>query len=211
MSSPFTPPHAGQEIAPPSALELIWVNHRGSVIGVIAGVVILGLVFLGITVSRRAEAIASETLFATATDAAGWNGVISKYPGTPAAADAMLLLAASLRDAGKIEESDRMYSRFTETFPRNPLAVSGLIGRASNARVAGKTSDAFNDYQQAASAFPQSYGAPFSLLSQARLLAQEGKQEEVKRIIQTLGTQYPGSLAALAAGIRPQLPQQAAN
>jgi TolA-binding protein len=207
MSSPFTPPEADLEVAPPSALELLWLNHRGALLAGVAGIILLGLIILGVTVSRRSGEIASQNALAGATDAAGWNAVIANYPGTPAAADAMLLLAASLREEGKTDASDALYSRFAETFPRSPIAVSGLLGRASNARVAGKSADAINDYQQAAAAYPQSYGAPFALFSQFRLLAQNGKTEEAKRILQTISTQYPMSLAAQAAGIRPQLAQ----
>lgn len=211
MSSPFTPPEADLEVAPPSALELLWLNHRGVLVGGIAGIILLALVILGVTVSRRAGEIASQNALASATDAAGWSSVIANYPGTPAAADSMLLLAASLREAGKIDESDALYSRFAETFQRSTIAVSGLLGRASNARLAGKSPDALNAYQQAAAAYPQSYGAPFALFSQFRLLARDGKMEEAKRILQTLSTQYPLSLAAQAAGLRTQLPNQTAN
>lgn len=206
MSSPFTPPEADLEVAPPSSLELLWLNHRGALLGGIAGLSVMVLVILGILVVNRSSRLASENLLSSATDEAGWNEVITKYPRTPAAADAMLLLAASLRDAGRIDESDALYSRFSETYPSSPLAVSGLLGRASNARVAGKAADALNYCQQAAAAFPQSYGAPFALLSQARLLAQQGKMEDARRVIQSLGSQYPLSLSAQAAGVRPQLP-----
>jgi tetratricopeptide (TPR) repeat protein len=211
MSSPFTPPEADQELAPPSSLELLWLNHRGALLGGIAGLVVLCLIILGTLAVNRSTRLASENLLSGATNEAGWNEVISKYPGTPAAADAMLLLASSLRDAGKIDESDALYSRFAETFRSSPLAVSGLLGRASNARVAGKLGDALNAYQQAAAAYPQSYGAPFALFSQARILAQQGKMEDARRVIQSLGTQYPLSLSAQAAGVRPQPSQQSQN
>lgn len=211
MSSPFTPPEADQELAPPSSLELLWLNHRGALLGGIAGLVVLCLIILGTLAVKRSTRLASENLLSGATNEAGWNEVISKYPGTPAAADAMLLLASSLRDAGKIDESDALYSRFAETFRSSPLAVSGLLGRASNARVAGKLGDALNAYQQAAAAYPQSYGAPFALFSQARILAQQGKMEDARRVIQSLGTQYPLSLSAQAAGVRQQPSQQSQN
>jgi hypothetical protein len=211
MSSPFTPPEADQEIAPPSTLEILWINHRGALLGGIVGLTILTIIGLGVLAVNRSARIASETLLSGANNDAAWNEVISKYPRTPAAADAMLLLAASLRDAGKIEESDSLYSRFTETYPASPLAVSGLIGRASNARIAGKPADALNSYQQAAAAYPQSYGAPFAIFSQARLLAQQGSMEDARRVIQSLGTQYPNSVAAQAEGVAAQLPQQPQN
>jgi TolA-binding protein len=110
-----------------------------------------------------------------------------------------------------MEESDALYSRFAESFSSSPLAVSAPLGRAYNARVAGKSGDALNSYQQAAAAYSQSYGAPFALFSQARLLAQDGKMEEANRVLQTLGAQYPNSVSAQATGIRPPMPQQAAN
>ncbi|MEY2906071.1 MAG: hypothetical protein RLZZ408_542 [Verrucomicrobiota bacterium] len=211
MSSPFTPPEADQEIAPPSTLELLWINNRGALLGGFVGLTILAVILLGVLAVNRSARIASETLLSGANSEAAWNEVISKYPRTPAAADAMLLLAASLRDAGKIAESDSLYSRFAETYPSSPLAVSGLIGRASNARVAGKPADALNSYQQAAAAYPQTYGAPFSIFSQARLLAQQGRMEDARRVIQSLGTQYPNSVSAQAAGVAQQLPRQPQN
>lgn len=211
MSSPFTPPEADQVIAPPSALELVWMNHRGILLGGIAAVILIAAIVVGVTASRHATELASGALLDSASDQAGWNEVISKYPHTPAAADAMLLLAASLRDSGKLEESDALYSRFAETFQSSLLAVSGPIGRASNARVAGKPDDALSDYQQAAAAYPQSYGAPFALFSQARLLAQQGKMAEATQVIRALGSTYPGSVSAQAAGAvqQPRITQQA--
>jgi TolA-binding protein len=200
MSSIFTPPEADQEIAPPSGFELLWMNHRGSLLGGFGAVIVILLLVLGVIASNRSNTISSETLLDQAANDTGLNAVIEKYPKSPAAADAMLLLAASLRDAGKLEESDALYSRFAETYPRSPIAVSALIGRASNARAAGKIDAALNAYQQASAGFPQSYGAPFALFSQARLLAQEGKMEEAKRVIQALGSQYTYSVSAQAAG-----------
>jgi tetratricopeptide (TPR) repeat protein len=200
MSSIYTPPEADQEIAPPSGFELLWLNHRGSLLGGLAGVIVLAAIVLGVLASERANTLASETLLANASNEAALNEVIAKYPKSPAAADAMLLVAASLRENGKLAESDALYSRFTESFPKNSLAVSGLLGRASNARVAGKPQEALSDYQQASSGFPQSYGAPFALLDSARLLAQNGKMEEAKKTIQLLVTQYPYSLSAQTTG-----------
>lgn len=207
MSSIFTPPEADQEIAPPSPVELLWFNHRGSVLGGLGAFIVILLITLGVIISNRSSEEASETLLSSATNDTGLNEVISKYPKTPASAAAMLLLAASLRNAGKLDESDALYSRFAETYPKSSLAVSALLGRASNARIAGKTEVALNSYQQASAGFPQSYGAPFALFSQARLLAQQGKMEEASRAIQALGSQYPYSASAIAAGAGSRQPQ----
>lgn len=188
------------EIAPPSALELLWINHRATLLGGIAAVLVLAAIGGSILISNHTSKLASETLLSNAKNDAGLEEVIAKYPNSPAAADAMLLLAASLRDEGKLKESDELYSRFTENFPNSTLGVSGLLGRAANARVSNHMDAALNSYQQAAAAYPQSYGAPFSLFSEIQLLAQSGKSDEAKKVLQALASQYPGSAAALAFG-----------
>ena len=196
----LSPSESDLEIAPPSAVELLWINHRGTVPAVIAGVIGLALVIIGVMASAHARQIASASLLSEATDDAGLQAVISKYPHSPAAGNAMLLLAASLRDAGKIDASNELYSEFAEGFPNSSIVVSGLLGRASNARVSNQIDQALSAYQQAAAAFPQSYGAPFALFSQVQLLAQAGKSDDAKKILQNLITQYPGSAAAQAFG-----------
>jgi tetratricopeptide (TPR) repeat protein len=188
------------EITPPSALELLWFNHRNTALLSMAAVIVLGLIVLGVVASKHSSLLASETLLSNATDDEGLREVIAKYPNAPAAADAMLLLASSLRDEGKIMESDDLYSRFSEAFPTSTLGVSGLLGRAANARVSKNFDAALNNYQQAGAAYPQSYGAPFALYSQIQLLLQSGKPEDAKKILQTLVSQYPGSVAAQAFG-----------
>lgn len=196
----FSHSDSALEIAPPSAIELLWINHRGTVIAGAVAVVAIVLIVLGVMASSHAARIASETLLSEATDDAGIQAVIDKYPHSPAAGNAMLLIAASLRDHGKIDASNELYSRFAESFPNSTIVVSGLIGRASNARVSNHPDQALSSYQQAAAAFPQSYGAPFALFSQVQLLAQSGKTDDAKKILQTLLTQYPGSAAAQAFG-----------
>jgi len=200
VSSPFTPPESDFEIAPPSTVELLWENHRNTFLGGLAALLIISVIVLGVIIVKRSNRIDSENLFANATGEAGWREVITKYPHSPAAADALLLLASSLRNAGKLDESDSLYSHFAESFPQSPLAISGLLGRASNARVSGHPDRAASSYQQAAAGYPQSYGAPFALLMEARLMAQLGKIDETRRIIQSLASQYPTSFSAQAAG-----------
>jgi TolA-binding protein len=200
MSNSYAHSDSQLEISPPSAVELLWLNHRGALLGGVAAIVAIALVVLGVFASMRATVKASENLLASATGDEGWNQVIEKYPHTSAAANAMLLLAASLRDQGKFEESNALYSRFAESFPTSTLAVSGLLGRASNARVSNHVDQALGYYQEAAAESSQSYGAPFALYSQARLLARLGRMDEARRVVQSLATQYPGSSAAQALG-----------
>jgi tetratricopeptide (TPR) repeat protein len=196
MSHLHSTPDSYLEIAPPSALELIWINHRGSLLGGIFTFLLLALIAISVMVSMRATRLASEAMLSEAKGAEGWRNVIAKYPRTPAGADAMLLLAASLRQEGRFQESDDLYSRFAESFPNSTLLISGLLGRAANARASNHPDIAISSYQQAAAAFSQSYGASFALFSELQLLTQQGKSDEAKKVLQSLISQYPTSASA---------------
>jgi hypothetical protein len=54
MSSPFTPPEADQEIAPPSTLEILWINHRAALLGGIATLILIALIALGVFLLLKA-------------------------------------------------------------------------------------------------------------------------------------------------------------
>ena len=67
MSSIFTPPEADQEIAPPSGIELLWLNHRGALLGGLAAAVAIAVIVLAMIAANRGSEEASEALLAGAT------------------------------------------------------------------------------------------------------------------------------------------------
>ena len=86
MSQPLSSSDSILEIAPPSAIELLWINNRGAVLGSVVAFLAVALVILGVMTSSHATRIASETLLSGVTDDSGWREVIAKYPRTPASA-----------------------------------------------------------------------------------------------------------------------------
>lgn len=177
----------------PPLFDLFWEEHREKVFPTLAIVLFLVLLTGGLLLLGRSHRVASEELLSKSSDIAGWQKVISSYPRSQAAADAMLLIAAAQRQAHDVEHSNATYTQFLEKFPHHPLAISAMIGRALNADVAGHPDQALNELQQASLVYPKSYGAPFALWMRARILARSGKMEESKKTIQMISTQYPDS------------------
>ena len=180
------------QVSPP-LFDLFWEEYRQKILLAIAGVLFLLLATGGILLLRHSRRLASESLLAQSADIISWQKVIASYPGSGAAADAILLIAAAQRQAHELEHANATYAQFLEKFPHHPLAISAMIGRALNDDLAGHPDQALDELQQASVAYPQSYGAPFALWMRARLLTRMGKAEDSKKTIQMISSQYPDS------------------
>ena len=179
--------------ASPPLFDLFWEEYRQKILLAIVVFLFLLLATGGILLLRHSRRLASESLLAQSADITSWQKVISSYPGSGAAANAMLLIAATQRQAHDVPASNNTYAQFLEKFPHHPLAISAMIGRALNDDVAGHSDQALDELQQASVAYPQSYGAPFALWMRARLLTRMGKTEDSKKTMQMISTQYPDS------------------
>ena len=179
--------------ASPPLFDLFWEEHRQKILLAIVGFLFPLLATGGILLLRHSRRLASQSLLAQSTDITSWQKVISSYPGSGAAANATLLIAAAQRQAHNLEQSNGTYTQFLEKFPHHPLAISAMIGRALNDDLAGHTDQALDELQQASVAYPKSYGAPFALWMRARLLTRMGKTEDSKKTMQMISTQYPDS------------------
>ena len=180
----------------PPLFDVFWEEHRQKVIGIIALVALFVFTVGGVLIFQRSRRIAAEALFSESSNLTEWQNVITRYPRSGAAANALLLVAAAERQAHEIDRSSATYSQFLEKFPRSPLAISALLGRAFNDDAAGHPEQALDELQQAAVAYPKSYGAPFALWMRAGILARLGKTEEVTRTLQMISSQYPTSVVA---------------
>lgn len=179
--------------ASPPLFDLFWEEHRQKVLLALGIFLFLLIATGGILLLRHSRRLASESQLAQSTTIEGWQKVISSYPGSGAAADATLLIAAAQRQAQDVPASNNTYAQFLVKFPHHPLAISAMIGRALNDDLAGHPDQSLDELQQASVAYPQSYGAPFALWMRARLLTRMGKMEDSKKTLQMISSQYPDS------------------
>jgi len=175
---------------------LFWHEHKRKILLWAAAVVVLGGGSLAWYVSSTMNNIAAGEALAVANDAAAYESLIGKYPGTMPAADAGLLLAAALRDAGKIEESTAAFRDFLKVFPGHPLAGGALLGVGENQDAMGKASEATETFQQVAEKYPKGYAAPFARYAQAEILLREFRRQEAKTLLESIQTDFPDSIAA---------------
>jgi TolA-binding protein len=179
---------------------LFWHTHKNTILlGALALILVIGgglAWYVHSTVTAK-NGIAA---LATASEIPQLDAVIKNYGGTTPAADAILLVAAANRKAGKLEESSAAFQEFLKSFPTNPLAGGALLGIGQNQDAAGNATEASATYQQVIEKYPKSYAAPFAAYSQAEILLRDFKRDEAKVVLNSLVAQFPDStIARLAA------------
>jgi TolA-binding protein len=180
--------------------ELFWERNKSVIISVFALIAFGTVAAVAWMINTKLNNEAAQALLAEAKGEEGFQAVFQKYPKSPSAADALLLLAADRREAGKLEESTAAFRLFLDKFPANQLAGGALLGIGQNQDAAGDADAAMATYQQVISQYPASYAAPFAAYSEAEILLRTLKLEEARRSYNMVVSQFPQSpLARMAA------------
>lgn len=173
-----------------------WDRHGKSVIvgGLFA--LIAGLVVLIFVIFQHNRELDAQAAFAGAKDDAQFRGIIEKYSGTAPAADASLLLAGSLRKAGKYDDATAALNDVIKKFPDSSYAALASLGLAANQAAAQHDQKYIEALQQTAAKYNNFFVAPYALLSQAELNVAAGKNGDAAGILRNLTAQYPDSISS---------------
>ncbi|HWL52984.1 MAG TPA: tetratricopeptide repeat protein [Chthoniobacteraceae bacterium] len=176
-----------------------WEQHKFKILAYSAVLVIAILGYGAYAWHAQSQAHASQALFAEATTAEQFHSVIDQYPGSIAAGDAALRLAALQREAGKYDEAIATLKALIEKQPKYPLLPAAWLSLGTTYEVKGDLDEALNTYRETAERFPSEYTAPLSMMAQGRILAQQGKTEEATRIYQDVVAQHQATASAREA------------
>jgi TolA-binding protein len=179
--------------------EVFWVLH-GKKIVIASIAVLLVLIVFGAYLGWKAlQASQAEAAYDSATNIEDWQKVVERFPGSIAAGNALLRIAAQQSGEGHYPDSDKTYQRFVREYPKHPFAVNGLMGLATNAEAQTKSDEAIKYYAEIASKFGTTYLAPMALLSQARLTEGKGQLKEARQLYEMVVQRYPQSVIAQIA------------
>ena len=186
---------------PPSrdvALEtrVFWERFKKPITAALLIVLLAMLAFTGYRFYSERRVAAASALLASAKSAQEYQQVIDRYPSTPAAADAYLLLAEAQRNEKKFAEANTTLQSFIAKYPQHELVSTARMAMAANLESMGKADEALTIYQQIASADPNGFNAPMALMSQVYILKAKNQNEDARRICETVLTQYRTSFWA---------------
>ena len=173
--------------------QVFWIKFKSEILAVITFVVLVIIGLGGYRIySERKDATAS-TLLASAKKPEDFQQVIARYPNTPAGAAAYLLLAQTLRSNREFAESNATLQLFIDKHSDHELISTAKVAMATNLESMGKMDEALSIYQQIATNYPTSFNAPLALVSQIRLLKAKNQTDAVRRVCETIITQYKES------------------
>jgi TolA-binding protein len=186
---------------PPSrdvALEtrVFWERFKNQITAALLIVLLAGIAYTGYRFYSDRRTAAASALLASAKNAQEYQQVIGRYPNTPAAADAYLLLAEAQRKEKKFAEANTTLQTLIAKYPQHGLVSTARMAMAANLESLGKTDEALVMYQQIASGYPNTFNAPLALLSQVYILKAKNRNDDARRICETILTQYRTSLWA---------------
>jgi TolA-binding protein len=175
---------------------VFWERFKKQITAALLIVLLTVIAFTGYRFYSDRRAVAASALLASAKSAQQYQQVIDRYPSTPAAADAYLLLAEAQRNEKKFAEANATLQAFIAKYPQHELVSTARMAMAANLESMGKADEALTIYQQVASAYPNSFNAPMALLSQVYILKAKNRNDDARRICETVLTQYRTSFWA---------------
>jgi len=177
--------------------DLFWEKYKGAIIGGAVAAIVLAAGAAAWLIYSHNERIQSEALFANARTVEEYRAVADKYPGTPVAGNARLLLAAAQRP--NVAESTATYEELLAARPDYSLISSASLGLAGNAEISGDPAKVIEAYQQTAASFQDSYAAPYALYAAGELQLRIGQRAEALKTFRNLAGAYPETVSARLA------------
>jgi tetratricopeptide (TPR) repeat protein len=181
--------------------EVFWALHGKKII-LASTAALLVLIACGAYFGWQTfQSTQAEAAYDSATNIEDWQKVVDRFPGSIAAGNALLRIAAQQSSEAHYPEADKTYQRFVREYPKHPFAVNGLMGLATNAEAETKPDQAINYYEEVASKFGTTYLAPMALLNQARLTEGRGQLKEARQFYEMVVQRYPQSVVAQIASV----------
>ncbi len=110
-NNPYTAPASDEPVYEIDSFELLWEQHKSRIIIGAAALVVAVVTVFGWLAISAAQRSGAEKAFSSAQTSADYQSVVDKYPSSPVAGDAAILLAKSLRDEKKYDDANQVLNR----------------------------------------------------------------------------------------------------
>jgi TolA-binding protein len=191
--------------------QFFWLKHKTEILAVIVIAILAAVGFGGYRLYAAQQSSSAATLLGNATNDQDYRAVISRYPGTPAAASAYIFLAEAERQQKKFQDANTTLQSFIEKNPDHELVPTAKMAMAANFESMEKTDEALAQYQQIAASYAKSFDAPLALMSEVPLLKAKNRAEEARQICERVMTDYRDSFWSMEASRQLRLLKPAAQ
>jgi predicted negative regulator of RcsB-dependent stress response len=163
-------------------------------VAILVGAGVAAAVFLGWSLYRNhriQQRAAASTLLFSAQSAEQVQQVLNRYPRTPAAPLAQLIMAGEAFDQGQYDYAQSLYSRFLDQHPDHELRDQAKFAVIQCMEAAGRVQEAHAAYTAFAAERPGHYLEPAARLGAARCLELMGRLDEARAAYAALRDEFP--------------------
>jgi TolA-binding protein len=179
-----------QEVPATGAEKFLEDNFR-KLVWLFAFVVIAMIAYGFIRHQSTLKANEAAEAFTSAKTVEDCDLVISRYAGTNAAANALLLKADLLWDQNKKTSAVDALKEFTSKNNSHPLFVHTLLGLGTKLDAMGDRKEAQAIFERIVNEFASNEAAPLAQVRLGDLLWADGKQDEAKKAYEDLAVKFP--------------------
>jgi len=195
MADEQQPAADGVRVAPTDevgeVLDFLRRYGRPLLVGAAAAVLIFG-----VTNWRRAQratrAAEASRLWLGAQSPEQLQLVRQQYPGTPAAAIALLSEAAALFHAGRYDEAAARHEEFQTRFAKHPMAPAAALNRITCLEAQGRLDEALAQYESFTGT-PTNAFTPLARFGAGRCLEALGRKDEARAVYEEFIVAHPDS------------------
>ncbi len=153
-----------QRLRPLTSADTVWwqaaefaIKNRVP-LAIAAGIIIAAAIGFSMWSSaREGERVASGAAIYSAKEAKDYEAVIQQWPGSNAAAQALIFLADEHYQRGEYVKAGEVYKRFLAEFPMHLLAGGAQLGLAQTLEAQGNFPAAINAYKDLQGRYPDSH------------------------------------------------------
>ena len=120
--------------------------------------------------------------------------VVDKYPGTSAAAQALLIQGGRFYSDKQWDKSIKAYSNFLQMFPKHDFAANALMGLGSIYEERNELDLAAAQYRKVYENYPQSYRAAEARLALGQVYERQGQKAKAKQVYESIPAAHPQSV-----------------
>lgn len=172
------------------------LNSQFKKIVMLFGVIVAGLAAYGL-IKHNARIAAEEAAeaFTSAKTADDCDLVVKKHPGTPAAANALLLKATLHWEKNEKSSSIEALKAYLAQHKDHAFYKETLLTLATRLEAMGEKSEAKAAYERVIAELPGSELAQLSQIRLGDMLWADGKEDEAKKAYEEAGSKFPGVTA----------------
>lgn len=172
------------------------LNSQFKKIVMLFGVIVAGLAAYGL-IQHNARIAAEEAAeaFTSAKTADDCDLVAKKHPGTPAAANALLLKATLHWDKNEKSSAVEALKAYLAQHKDHAFYKETLLALATRLEAMGEKSEAKAAYERVIAELPGSELAQLAQIRLGDMLWADGKEEDAKKAYEEAGSKFPGVVA----------------